>query len=80
MILTEEHYFVDYTNHLNLNSCMNSVDKQVNYTKQMKQIDERQIFLNVSKTELVLFSSPKNQLNYDLKIRLNGKGLHSSFK
>ena len=35
-----------------------------------------QISLNVAKTELVLFTSSKKQLDYDLKIKLNGKRLY----
>ena len=37
-----------------------------------------QISLNVAKTELVLFTSSKKQLDYDLKIKLNGKRLYET--
>ena len=35
-----------------------------------------QICLNISKTELVLFRSAKKQLDFDLKLKLNGKRLY----
>ena len=38
----------------------------------------KQNFLNVGKTELVLFTSSKKQLHCDLKIKLNGKRLYQT--
>ena len=66
------HDFADDTNLLNFNSCVNSIKKQVNYDLKGKQ-KANKISLNVGKTELLLFTSSKKQLDCDLKIKLNGK-------
>ena len=51
---------------------MKSINKQVIYD--LKNLFKgKKISLNVGKTELLLFTSPKKQLDYDLKIRLNSK-------
>ena len=73
---SEVHHLVDYTNLLNFISCVKSINKQVNYDlKNLSNwLKANKISLNVGKTELVL-SSSKKQLDYDLKIKLNGKRL-----
>ena len=61
----EVHQFVDDTNLLNFNRCVNSINKQVKYD--LKTM--------TCKTEPVIFTSPKKQLDMYLKINLNGKRL-----
>ena len=66
MKYSEEHHFAD-TNLLNFN----------NYIKSNHDLKNRdlKISLNVDKTKVVLFTSPKKKLDSDLKIKLNGKRL-----
>ena len=75
----EVHHFADDTNLLNFNSCV-IVDKQVNYDLKnlVNWLKANKISLNVGKTELVLFTLPKKQLDCDLKIKLNGKRLYEA--
>ena len=68
------HHFADDTNPLNFNN------KQVNYNlKNLSNwLEANKTSLNVGKTELVLFTSSKKQLDFDLKIKLNGKRLYET--
>ena len=54
--------------------------KQINHD--MKQLNNwlstNKILLNVEKTELVIFRSPRRALSDKLKIKLTGKRLYSS--
>ena len=77
---SEVHHFADDTNLLNFNSCVKSINKQFNYDlKNLSNwLKANKISLNVGKTELVLFTSSKKQLDCDLKIKLNGKRLHET--
>ena len=77
---SDVHHFADDTNLLNFNSCVKSINKQVNYDlKNLSNwLKANKISLNVGKTELVLFTSSKKQLDCDLKIKLNGKRLYET--
>ena len=72
------HHFADDTNLINFNSSIKVINKQVN--KDLKTLSNwlnaNKICLNVSKTELVLFRSAKKQLDFGLKLKLNGKRLY----
>ena len=61
---SEVNHFAD-TNPLNFNSCVKSINKQVNYElkKLSNWLKANKISLNVGKTELVLFTSSKKQLD-----------------
>ena len=74
---SEVHHFADNANLLNFNSCVKSINKQVNYDlkKLLNWLKANKISLNVGKTELVLFISSKKQLDCDLKIKLNERRL-----
>ena len=74
---SEVHHFAHDTNLVNFNSCVKSINKQVNYDlKNLSNwLKANKTPLNVGKTELVLFTSSKKQLDCDLKIKLNGKRL-----
>ena len=76
---SEVHHFAD-TNLLNFNSCVKSINKQVNYDlKNLSNwLKANKISLNVGKTELVFFTSSKKKLDCDLKIKLNGKRLYET--
>ena len=41
-------------------------------------LNANQISLNVSKTEFVVFRSPREEIEHELKIKLNGKRLYPS--
>ena len=77
---SEVHHFTDDTNLLNFNSCVKSINKQVNYDlKNLSNwLKANSISLNVGKTEFVLLTSSKKQLDCDLKIKLNGKRLYET--
>ena len=81
---SERHHFADDTNLLNFNICVDSINKQVNYDLKnlSNSLKANKISLNAGKTELVLFTLSKKQLDCDLKIKLNGKRLYEtdSFK
>ena len=65
--------------YINLNSCVKSINKQVDYDlKNLSNwLKANKISLSVGKTEVVLFSS-KKQLDCDLEIKLNGKRLYKT--
>ena len=77
---SEVHHFADDTNLLNFNNCVKSINKRVIYDlKNLPNwLKTNKIYLNVTKTELVLFTSSKKQLDCDLKIKLNGKRLYET--
>ena len=77
---SEVHHFADDTNLLNFNSCVKSINKQVNYDLKnlLIWLKTNKISLNVGETELVLFTSSKKQLDCDLKIKLNERRLYES--
>ena len=72
---SEVHHFADDTN-----SCVKSINKEVNYDlKNLSNwLKANNNSLNVGKTELVLFTSSKKQLDCGLKIKLNGKRLYET--
>ena len=59
---SEVHHFADDTKLLNFNSCVKSINKQVNYDlKNLSNwLKANKIFLNVGKTELVLMLCCQN--------------------
>ena len=77
---SEVHHFADDTNLLNSNSCVKSINRQFN--DDLKNLSNwlkvNKISQNVVKTELVLFTSSKQELDYDLKIKVNGKRLYGT--
>ena len=72
------HHFADDTNLKNFNSSIKVINKQVNKDSKTLSnwLNVNKICLNVSKTEVVLFRSAKKQLNFGLKLKLNGKRLY----
>ena len=65
----------NFADEVNFNSCVKPNNKQVNYDLKtlVNWLKANKIVLNIGKTELSLFTSPKKQLDCDLKINLNGK-------
>ena len=70
-------HFADDTNILNNNHSLKQLQKQLNFDlKQLcNWLKANKISLNCSKTELIIFRHPNKKLNYDLKIKINGKKL-----
>ena len=67
-------HFADDTNLLIKNKSLKQLKKHLN-------LDLRKLYkisLNRSKTELVIFKHPNKKLNYNLKIKLDGKRLYPS--
>ena len=77
---SEVQHFADDTNLLNFISCVKTINKQINYDlKNLSNwLKANKISLNVGKTELVLLTSSKKQLDCDLKIKLNGERLYET--
>ena len=73
------HHFSDDTNLFHTNKSVKNLYKLVNCD--MKQLNNwlsaNKISLNVEKTELVIFKSPRKVLSDEIKIKLTGKR-HSS--
>ena len=71
------HHFADDTNLLVSNRSIKTIQKQINIDLKAlcKWLRANKISLNASKTELLLFRHPNKKINFDLKIKLNGKKL-----
>ena len=69
------HHFADDTNLFYISKSVKNLNKLVN--RDMKHLNNwlsaNKISLNVEKTELVIFKSPRKVLLDDIKIKLNGK-------
>ena len=65
----------NFADEVNFNNCVKPNNKQVNYDLKtlVNWLKANKIVLNIGKTELSLFTSPKKQLDCDSKIKLNGK-------
>ena len=72
------HQFADDTNLSHINNSIKNLHKAVNsgFKKLANWLNANKISLNVSKTELILFKPKMETLNFDLKLKLNGKRLH----
>ena len=73
-------HFADDTNLLIYNNSLKQLQNDLNYDlKQLcNWLKANRISLNCSKTELIIFRHPNKLLNYDLKIKINGKKLEPS--
>ncbi len=68
-------HFADDTNLLIKNKSLKQLQKQVNLDLRnlCKWLKSNKISLNASKTELIIFRHPNKAINYDLKIKIDGK-------
>ena len=73
-------HFADDTNLLIVNSSLKQLRKQLNYDLKCLSmwLKANKISLNVSKTETLVFRHPNKPINFDLKIKLDGKRIHPS--
>ena len=69
------HHFADDTNLLLSNDSLKKLQKQVNLDLKFlcNWLKANKISLNASKTELLLFRHPNKKLNYEIKIKIDGK-------
>ena len=74
------HHFVDDTNLLNYNNSVKRMKKQVNQDLKnlANWLNANKIFLNVTKTEVILFKSSRKLTDVPLKLKLNGKDPRNS--
>ena len=74
------HHLADDTNLLNFNSCVKSINNQVNYNlKNLSNwLKANNISLNIGKTDFLILISPKKQFDNNFKIKLNGKKLYET--
>ena len=71
------HHFADDANLLNFNNSIKKINKQVGHHLEYLSywLNANKICLNVSKIEVVLFTSIRKQTETTLKLKLNGKRL-----
>ena len=72
--------FADDTNLLIKNNCLKQLKKQLNLDLRClnNSLKANKISLNSGKTELIIFRHINKPINYDLKIKINGKMLYPS--
>ena len=72
------HHFADDTNLLHINDSIKKLNKAVNSDLRnlTNWLNANKISLNVSKTELILFKPKMKKLDFDLKLKLNGKRIY----
>jgi hypothetical protein len=73
-------HFADDTNLLIKNNSLKQLKKHLNFDLRQlcNWLKANKISLNCSKTELIIFRHPNKQINYNLKIKINGKKLMPS--
>ena len=73
-------HFADDTNLLLTNSSLKQLKKHLNIDLSLMSswLKANKISLNVSKTELLIFHLLNKPINYELKVKLNGKWLYPS--
>ena len=72
------HHFADETNLLFINKITEMIKKLLNIDlKSLKNwLNANKISLEVSKRELIIFKSERKRLDFNMKIKLNGKILY----
>ena len=74
------HHFADDTNLLLFDKSLKSLKKKINIDLKLlcQWLAANKISLNSSKTEYILFRRKLKPINYELKIKINGKKLYPS--
>ena len=74
------HHFADDTNLLYVNKSLKVIQNKIN--KDLKSLvtwlRANKISLNASKTEMLIFRDPRKKINFDLKIKIDGKKITPS--
>ena len=70
-------HFADDTNLLIKNKSLKQLKKRLNFDLRnlCKWLKSNKISLNTSKTKLIIFRHPNKKINYDLKVKIDGKKL-----
>ena len=73
-------HFADDTNLLIKNKSLKQLKKHLNFDlcKLVSWLKSNKISLNASKTEMLIFRHPNKIINYDLKIKMDGRRLYPS--
>ena len=74
------HHFADDTNLLLFDSSLKSLQKKINIDLKLlcHWLNANKISLNTKKTEYILFRHKQKTINFNLKLKLNGKKLYPS--
>ena len=74
------HHFADDTNLLYINKSLKNIGSRINSDLKglTDWLNAIRISLNISKTEFILFRKRNKTINYDLKIKINGKRIFPS--
>ena len=74
------HHFADDTNLLCINKSLKLLCKKINYDLRgiTHWLNANRISLNISKTEFVVFRSPRKIIDFDIKIKVNGQRIYQS--
>ena len=69
------HHFADDTNFLYVSKSLKKIQKYMNLDLRFvcNWLKANKISLNASKTEMLVFRDPRRKVNYDLKIKIDGK-------
>ena len=72
------HHFADDTNLLIIGKSLKSIKKRANIDLKLlyNWLKANKISLNSSKTEAILFRHPNKTINYDLKLKIDGKKIY----
>ena len=75
---SDVYLFADDTHILHINKSLDSLNKKLNIDLKLlcNWLNANKIALNSNKTELVLFKYRSRKLNYNLKLKLNGRRLY----
>ena len=73
-------HFADDTCLLNITHSINKINQVVNKDLKflIQWINANKISLNVAKTKVIVFRRKKNQLDFDLNLKISGKKLQAS--
>ena len=77
---SEFFHFTDDTCLLNIKDSIKKINKVVNKDLKflIQWVHENKVSLNVAKTEVIIFTRTKKQLDFDLKLKICGKKLQAS--
>jgi hypothetical protein len=80
IIYSDVYLFADDTHILHINKSLDSLNKKLNVDLKLlcNWLNANKIALNSNKTELVLFKHRSRKLNYNLKLKLNGRRMYPS--
>ena len=69
------HHFADDANLLCANSSLKDINKKINFdlSNLVQWLRANKIALNVNKTDIVIFQSPRKQITKKINFRLNGQ-------